>query len=319
MSDPTTLDGRPDPRDEWLRSLQPQPYDVAAWQPLETRPRGAWRKYGLNVVFFLLTLLSVNLMGGPMLVLGLMPILIAHEMGHYVACLRYGVDATLPYFIPVPILSFVGTLGAFIRIRGPIPNRKALFDIGIAGPLAGFVVCIPVLVLGALEASVIPTPPASSPNFISFGEPLLLQWSYEWLRGAPPEGQTFLMGPLATASWFGLFVTALNLMPVGQLDGGHVTYALLRTRAIWISRAGLFGCFGLLYLRPTWLLWCILLALFGRRQHPRTLDDDAPIGRARVLVGLIGLVVFVLSFTPSPILVSWADFREAVLSLFTSD
>ena len=319
MSDsPTTLDGRPEPSEEWLRSLQPQPYDADAWQPLHARPRGAWRKYGLNLVFFVLTMLSVNLMGGPMLVLGLMPILIAHEMGHYVACLRYGVDATLPYFIPVPILSFVGTLGAFIRIRGPIPNRKALFDIGIAGPLAGFVVCVPVLILGALDASVIPTPPASSPNFISFGEPLLLQWSYEWLRGTPPEGQTFLMGPLATASWFGLFVTALNLMPVGQLDGGHVVYALLGKRSIWVSRVGLLGCFGLLYFRPTWLLWCILLALFGRR-HPRTLDDYAPIGRARAFVGVIGLLVFVLSFTPSPILVSWSDFREVVLSLFTSD
>ena len=269
-------------------------------------------------MFFVLTLFSVNLMGGPMLVLGLMPILIAHEMGHYVACLRYGVDATLPYFIPVPVLSFVGTLGAFIRIRGPIPNRRALFDIGIAGPLAGFVVCVPVLVLGALEATVIPTPPASSPNFISFGEPLLLQWSYEWLRGQPPDGHTFLMGPLATASWFGLFVTALNLMPVGQLDGGHVTYALLGKRSIWVSRVALAGCFGLLYLRPTWLLWCILLALFGRR-HPRTLDDDAPVGRARALVGVIGLLVFLVSFTPSPIIVSWADFREVLLSLFTSD
>jgi membrane-associated protease RseP (regulator of RpoE activity) len=256
-------------------------------------------------------------MGGPMLVLGLMPILIAHEMGHYLACRRYRVDATLPYFIPVPILSFVGTLGAFIRIRGPIPDRKALFDIGIAGPLAGFAVCVPVLVLGALEASVIPTPPADSQNFISFGEPLLLQWSYDWLRGQPPAGHTFLMGPLATASWFGLFVTALNLMPVGQLDGGHVTYALLGPRSVWVSRLGLLCCFGLLYLRPTWLVWCLLLLLFGRR-HPRTLDDAAPVGSARAVVGLIGLLVFVVSFTPSPILVSWADFREVLVSLFTS-
>jgi membrane-associated protease RseP (regulator of RpoE activity) len=311
---PTTLDGRTHEGDEWLRSLQPPPHDALAWQPL--RARRGWREYGLNLVFFVLTLFSVDLMGGPMLVLGLMPILIAHEMGHYIACLRYGVDATLPYFIPVPILSFVGTLGAFIRIRGPIPNRKALFDIGIAGPLAGFVVCVPVLVLGALEAGVIPTPPASSPHFISFGEPLLLQWSYDWLRGQPPAGHTFLMGPLATASWFGLFVTALNLMPVGQLDGGHVVYALLGKRSVWVSRAALIGCFGLLYLRPTWLLWCILLALFGRR-HPRTLDDEAPVGRGRALVGIVGLFVFLVSFTPSPIIVSWADFREVVFSLFT--
>ena len=120
MSDsPTTLDGRPDPREGWLRSLQPQPYDAEAWRPLDTRPRGFWSQYGLNLVFFVLTLFSVNLMGGPTLVVGLMPILIAHEMGHYVACLRYGVDATLPYFIPVPVLSFVGTLGECpLRIAG---------------------------------------------------------------------------------------------------------------------------------------------------------------------------------------------------------
>jgi membrane-associated protease RseP (regulator of RpoE activity) len=311
---PTTLDGRPDPNEEWLRSLQPQPYDAEAWRPLDTRPRGFWSQYGLNLVFFVLTLLSVNLTGGPMLVVGLMPILIAHEMGHYVACLRYRVDATLPYFIPLPVLSFVGTLGAFIRIRGPIPNRRALFDIGIAGPLAGFVVCVPVIVLGALEASVIPTPPTDSPNYFSFGEPLLLQWTYEWIRGQPPAGHTFLMGPLAMASWFGLFVTALNLMPVGQLDGGHVVYALLGKRSIWVSRVALLGCFGLLYLRPTWLLWCILLSLFGRR-HPRTLDDDAPVGAARVLVGVVGLLVFAASFTPSPIIVTWPDFWLAIFSL----
>jgi membrane-associated protease RseP (regulator of RpoE activity) len=238
-------------------------------------------------------------------------------MGHYVACLHYGVDATLPYFIPAPILSLVGTLGAFIRIRAPIPNRRALFDIGIAGPLAGFVVCLPVLVLGTLEAKVIPVPPAGSTDFLSFGDPLLVRWAYSFLRGDPGDGYTFLMGPLATAGWFGLFVTALNLIPVGQLDGGHVVYALLGQRAATVSRVAFLGCLGLLYLRPTWLLWCLLLWLLGRR-HPPTLDDSAPLGRTRVGVALVGLAVFVLSFTPSPIIVSWSDFYASASELVRS-
>jgi membrane-associated protease RseP (regulator of RpoE activity) len=300
----------------WLRSLQPSSaHDVEASRPVP--PRSAWRAWGLNLVFFLLTVLSVEQMGGMWLVLGLMPILVAHEMGHYVACRLYRVDATLPYFIPAPLLSFVGTLGAFIRIRGQIPHRRALFDIGIAGPLAGFVVCLPVLVLGALEATIIPTPPATSPYFISFGDPLLVQWTYDWVRGSLAEGQTFLMGPLATASWFGLFVTALNLIPVGQLDGGHVIYAMLGARATVVSRLAMLGCLGLLYLRPTWLVWCVLLLLFGRR-HPPTAQDHLPLGAGRVAVGLLGFGVLAVCFTPSPIIVTWSDFFSALSSLLTS-
>jgi len=278
---------------------------------------GPWQRYGRHVALFLLTAGSVYLMGGALLVVGLLSILFAHEMGHYVACRYYRVDASLPYFIPAPIISFVGTLGAFIRIRSPIPHRKALFDIGVAGPLAGFVVCIPVLFLGTLQAQVIPQPHADDLRFISFGDPLLVQWAYEWLRGDPGPGRTFLMGPLAEAAWFGLFVTALNLMPVGQLDGGHVTYALLARRAVLVSRLATAGCLVLLYLRPSWLLWCVLLLVLGR-QHPVTLDDTRPVGRARVIVGLVALAVFVVCFTPSPILVSWDDFRDGFLSLLTS-
>ena len=141
-------------------------------------------------------------------------------MGHYLACRYYGVDATLPFFIPAPAIGLVGTLGAFIRIRGPIPHRRALFDIGLAGPLAGFAVCLPVLWMGILEAKVVPAGPAEA-GMLSLGEPLLFQWAATLLRGGAPEGQTLVLGPLGEAAWFGLFVTALNMMPVGQLDGGH--------------------------------------------------------------------------------------------------
>jgi membrane-associated protease RseP (regulator of RpoE activity) len=231
-------------------------------------------------------------------------------MGHYLACRYYRVDATLPFFIPAPGLALVGTLGAFIRIRGPIPHRRALFDIGIAGPLAGFAVCLPVLVLGVLEAQVVPEP-APDAAVLSLGEPLLFRWATEWLRGATGAGETLLLGPLGEAAWFGLFVTALTKLPVGQLDGGHVMHALVRRHAVVVSRLGLAACLGLLYLRPTWLLWTVLLLALARRPHPPTLDDERPLGAARVLVGIFGFLVFAVCFTPSPIVIGWDDFLAA--------
>jgi len=235
-------------------------------------------------------------------------------MGHYVACRIYRVDASLPFFLPAPGLSLVGTLGAFIRIRSPIPNRRALFDIGVAGPLAGFVVCLPVLVLGTLEATLIPSPPANSGKYISFGDPLLVRWAYQWLRDPPPDGYSFLMGPLGLAAWFGLFVTALNLIPIGQLDGGHVTYALLRRKAWSISWVGSWVCVALAYFGPNWIVWAILVRILGRR-HPPTLHDEAPAGRARLWVGVLSLIVFVLCFVPNPIVWSWRDAFEAIREL----
>jgi membrane-associated protease RseP (regulator of RpoE activity) len=265
-------------------------------------------------VLCLLTAGMVFLTGGPYLLVGLFAILMSHEMGHYVACRLYGVDASLPYFIPFP--SLVGTLGAFIRIRGPIPHRRALFDIGIAGPLAGFVVALPVLVLGILEAQWVPVPHAGEgPRYLDMGEPLLFQWVVHLIRGAEPQGMTLVIGPLGLAAWFGLLVTALNMMPVGQLDGGHVTYALWPRHAQTISRIGLGVCLLLLYFRPTWLVWTIVLWLLGRRPHPPTMLNALPPGRGRLFVGLLGFAVFAVCFTPSPFLVSWSDFFDAVLDL----
>jgi membrane-associated protease RseP (regulator of RpoE activity) len=241
------------------------------------------------------------------LAVGLLSILLAHEMGHYLACRYYRVDATLPFFIPAPPV-LVGTFGALIRIRGPIPHRRALFDIGIAGPLAGFVVCLPVLVAGILEAQVLPTPAGNDLTTLSFGEPLLFRWATLWLKGPLPEGTTLFIGSWGLAAWFGLFVTALNLIPVGQLDGGHVTYALFRQRAHVISRLGFVGCLGLIYFGPNWVIWSLLLLVVGRHQHPPTMNDYAPVGRTREIVGAIGLLVFVVCFVPDPIIGSWEMF-----------
>src|SRR5262249_45845098 len=257
--------------------------------------------------------------GGIRLVLGLLGILMAHEMGHYIACRRYGVNSTLPFFIPAPWgpfgpgfawvpLSFIGTFGALIRIKSPFPNRKALFDVGIAGPLAGFVASLPVLVLGLYEARVVPA--GGDVGGIGLGEPLIFRGAAWLLRGDVPDGMALSLGPLGLAAWFGLLVTALNLMPVGQLDGGHVSYALLRRRALPLSRVVSLVALVLVWLRPMWLVWTVILLILGRR-HPPTLADERPIGRARVWVGVLGFVVFVLCFTPNPILISWADFLRA--------
>lgn len=306
---PYSADDRYRELDAWIRSLEADRPGPGPW--FAPPPRSAWRRWGLNLLLLLLTIAAVYATGGTRLVVGLLSILLAHEMGHYVACRYYRVDATLPFFIPAPFLSFVGTLGAFIRIRAPIPHRRALFDIGIAGPLAGFVVCLPVLVLGLLEAQVRRTDPTSEGLFL--GEPLLFKWAVSWLRGPTPDDMTLVLGPLGLAAWFGLFVTALNLIPVGQLDGGHVAYALFGRRARLVSRLAFLGCLGLLFLRPTWLVWCLLLLVLGRN-HPPTLDDSRPVGPGRALVGAIGLLVFAACFTPSPIIVSWSD----LLGSFTS-
>jgi membrane-associated protease RseP (regulator of RpoE activity) len=243
------------------------------------------------------------------LAFSLLAILLAHEFGHYVACRYYRVDSTLPYFIPLPVFTLAGTLGAFIKIRAPIPHRRALFDIGVAGPLAGFAVCLPVLVMGVLQGTWAPlTNNGEGPGY--FGEPLLFEWCVRLLKGPAPENSTLVIGPYGLAAWFGLFVTALNMMPVGQLDGGHVTHALFPRHAHLVSRAGLLVCLGLLYFRPTWMLWTLLLWLLARRPHPPTLDEQAPVGRARLWVGLLSYAVFALSFTPHPILISWAQFFE---------
>jgi membrane-associated protease RseP (regulator of RpoE activity) len=291
-------------------------------------PRSAWQSWGRNAALFVLTAASVFLTGGLhevvipghqqlllidvgaglRLALGLLSILFAHEMGHYLTCRYYGVDATLPFFIPAPFISMVGTLGAFIRIRERIPNRKALFDIGVAGPLAGFVVCLPVLWLGLREATVGPLDHSADSLFL--GEPLLFQWVARLAHGALPDEATLMLGPLGLAAWFGLLVTALNLMPIGQLDGGHVTYALLRQHAGRISRIGSWVCVALVYFGPSWIVWAILVRVLGRR-HPPTGDDTLPAGRARAWVGVLSLVVFVVCFVPNPIVFSWHDFFEA--------
>jgi len=228
--------------------------------------------------------------------LAIMTILLGHEMGHYLTCRYYGIDATLPYFIPAPTL--VGTMGAFIRIKSPIQHRAALLEVGIAGPIAGFVLAVPALIIALAKSGFVAPEPAGMG--IEIGEPLIFK-VMEFLMGkTPPAGMTINLHPIGFAAWFGFFATALNLLPVGQLDGGHVCYALFSGMHKRISQAFLFTLIplGLLYWQG-WLLWTTVLLFIGLR-HPMTLDDSVPLGTRHTVLGWIGLTMFVLCFTPMP-------------------
>ncbi len=311
----------------------PLPFQASTWTHpalAAPPPPSFWHAYGRHALLFVLTAASVFLCDGLLLLRGpdgalsvawdvaaglrlaaaVMAILLAHEMGHYVACRVYGVDATLPFFLPAPLINpLVGTFGAVIRIKSPFPHRRALFDIGIGGPLAGFVVCLPVLWLGLLEAQVVPRDPQSFG--LTLGQPLLFRLAARALLGTVPAGSTLLIGPLGMAAWFGLLITALNLIPIGQLDGGHVTYALFGRHAERLSRAVWWLCVAsIVLIGPAFILWTALVRVLGLR-HPPTLDDGAPLGRARVLVAFVGLCVFVLCFLPDPFRHSWHDFFAA--------
>ncbi len=229
--------------------------------------------------------------------LTLMFILLSHELGHYFASRYHGVSATLPYFLPAP--SLIGTFGAFIKIKDPMPNKRVLFDVGIAGPLTGVIVCLPILIYGLAHSKTIITPlPAHG---LILGENLLFKILTYLIWGHLPPNTNIVLHPMAFAGWIGLFVTALNLIPVGQLDGGHVTYALLgeylhaklsQSMLIILVALGIFTWQG-------WLIWAVLLILLGL-EHPPPVDSESPLDFKRKCVGLIALGIFVLTFTPTP-------------------
>jgi membrane-associated protease RseP (regulator of RpoE activity) len=233
--------------------------------------------------------------------LPLLTILSAHEFGHYFACRYHRVDATLPYFIPAP-LPLTGTLGAVIRIREPFPSKKALFDIGVAGPIAGFVALIPFLFWGLTQSTVGPVPQGQAT--IYFGEPLL--WKIgEWAWfGALPEGHDTFIEPMAFAAWWGMLATALNLLPFGQLDGGHIMYAALGRRAAWVSGGTLLLVVLLNIGSASWAFFALMLVvmtfIFGFR-HPRIHDEDVPLDAPRRAVAILAALIFLLCFTPVPI------------------
>jgi len=229
-------------------------------------------------------------------------ILGAHEFGHYFACRYYRVNASLPYFLPVPPPFFSGTLGAVIRIREPIPTKRALFDIGIAGPIAGFIVAVPVLFIGMALSRVVPLP--TDMVGYNLGEPLLLKAARTVIFGRVAAGYDVNLHPMAFAAWFGMLATALNLFPIGQLDGGHISYAVLGRRSTLVTFAMVGVLVALTFVSLSWLVWALLtigmLFVFGPR-HPRTYDEHVPLDRTRLWLALFAVIMFVLCFTPSPI------------------
>lgn len=251
-----------------------------------------------DVISFLSKILrspSVLLKGLPFS-LAIMTILLAHEMGHYLTCRYYGIDATLPYFIPAPTI--VGTMGAFIRIKSPIQHRAALLEVGIAGPIAGFVLAVPTLIIALAKSGF--TAPYPAGSSFGLGEPLIFKLLEFVMGKTPPAGMEINLHPIGIAAWFGFFATALNLLPVGQLDGGHVSYALFGGVHKRISQAFLVTLIPLgLFYWQGWLLWTTILLFIGLR-HPMTLDDSVPLKSRHTALGWIALAMFVLCFTPMP-------------------
>jgi membrane-associated protease RseP (regulator of RpoE activity) len=247
-------------------------------------------------------------------------ILGAHELGHYVLARRHRVSASLPYFIPLPLLGF-GTLGAVIRVRDRIPTRNALVDIGASGPLAGFLVCLPFLAWGYAHTRFVAVPPAGAPvlgpmSLVGvlqhgiprldpqiFGDNLLLRL-FEWtFLGSRPPGMDVDAHPFIYAGWFGTLVTMLNLFPIGQLDAGHLTYALFGRRARPIGAVALLLLGALTVLVSfTWIAWFLVVLLVIGVRHPPVTFPEEPLGAGRGWLCVATLVVAALCFLPAPIL-----------------
>lgn len=317
MPDLPTLDETPPQPEE---PISPRP----AWGALR-RPAG--ERYWLHLLLLAATLVTTTAAGGFHWVafetdfgarsvrvgvasaaieglwysLTLLAILGAHELGHYLACRYYRIGATLPYFLPIPF-PLTGTAGAFIRIRQPITTKPALFDVGVAGPFAGFLVAVPALLIGLTLSRTVPLPPDFSGA--ELGEPLIFKAAAWLVWGSVPDNLSLNLHPMAFAAWFGLLATALNLFPIGQFDGGHIAYAALGRRSFHLTIGTVAVALGLCFYSSSWIVWTglavVLLSAFGWR-HPPTRDDHVPLDRTRVWLAFVALVVFVLCFTPAPI------------------
>jgi membrane-associated protease RseP (regulator of RpoE activity) len=295
-------------------------------QPYQPPPRRWW----LHIVLFLATLFTTTLVGAHMqynfahnlpffdiehlteiftiglrspamfasglpFSLTLLTILMAHEMGHYLACLYHDVDATLPFFLPSP-MPVTGTFGAFIRIRSAIYNKRVLFDIGIAGPIAGFIFLVPALGVGLAFSKILPG--INHQGTLQLGVPAL-EWFAQRLVFPGTNVDDIYLHPIARAAWVGMFATALNLLPAGQLDGGHVIYALLGRAHRWITQIFLVLLLPMGKLWSGWWLWAVVLFLFARKHPP--LYDPSEIGKARVQLGIVALLIFILCFSVTPL------------------
>jgi membrane-associated protease RseP (regulator of RpoE activity) len=272
-------------------------------------PKRFQHRYWIHIVLFLATLASTTFVGrttdwvsGFWYSIPILIILTAHEFGHYIACRIHQVDATLPFYIPAPFLMLTGTLGAVIKIREPFPNKRALFDIGVAGPIAGFVMLLPFLYWGVAHSPVVAIDHSS--GALELGEPLLLKFFTHLAFGTLPPNTELMIHQTGFAAWFGMLATALNLMPFGQLDGGHISYAAFGRKSRYISMATLGVMLLLTVFSMSWIAMTIMMAAmalllgFG---HPHVIDEHQPLDPKRTLVAIVALVIFVVCFTPVPI------------------
>lgn len=242
----------------------------------------------------------LSILSGWVFSVPLMTILAVHETGHYLAARRRNLDVSPPYFIPA--IPPVGTFGAFIKIRSPIPSKKVLIEVGAWGPLAGSLVAIPILIVGSFFSEIRAVPPVSEGFSVHFGSSLILEGLFLLRFGELSSHASIYLHPTAMAGWFGLFITALNLLPMGQLDGGHVVYALFGPRRAQLISFCVFVVLlplGVL-LWPGWLLFAVLALVIGLR-HPPPLDPYTPLDKTGRVLGWIAIVLFVLTFIPAPI------------------
>jgi membrane-associated protease RseP (regulator of RpoE activity) len=267
----------------------------------------------LHIILFLLTLLSTLFVGamqtgadlvkepgeiyrGLPFALSLMIILLTHELSHYFASKMHGVKATLPYFIPAPTI--IGTFGAFIKMKSPIVTRKALVDIGASGPIAGFIVSVIAVIIGLYLSKIVPV--SQTKGVLNLGDSILFSFLAKAIIGVTPADSDILLNPIAFAGWIGLFVTSINLIPVGQLDGGHIAFAFMgekhtRLSFILVLIMSLLG----LVLWEGWIVWAVLLLVLGLRHPPVLYWEDILDGRRKV-TGFIALLILILTFIPVP-------------------
>jgi membrane-associated protease RseP (regulator of RpoE activity) len=296
---------------------------IAPPSSTQHQPFKGWQ---IHVVLFLLALASTTLFGGlffgwlpaeqlteeelSSLILSstfiveglkfsipLMLILLCHEMGHYLACRRHGLPVSLPYFIPAPL--GIGTLGAVIWIKKPIRNKRQLIEVGAAGPIAGFVALLPFLVYGVANARIMEIEQPAEGFVWIFGEPLIFRGLHHFFHPEMAAGMDINLHPCGWAAWFGLFITLLNLLPFAQLDGGHITYAMLGRHhrvIVWWLLAVLV-CLGFVWFG--WWIWAAFAILLGV-EHPRVYDEEMPLERDRLLLGWVTIVIFVLCFMAVP-------------------
>ena len=265
----------------------------------------------VNIALFIVTFISTTFVGattnetiaglflsGLSYSITLMLILLVHEFGHFFAARRFGVVSTLPYFIPFP--SLIGTMGAVIKTKSPIPHRRALFYIGVMGPLPGFIISLAAISIGVYLSDIKPLPAQANGDMFVLGDSLLISLIIKITHGTIPSGYDIFLSPYAKAGWFGFLITSLNLMPIGQLDGSHILYALVGRKQLLFGWVSLIGLIVLSFIWTGWIIWIIMTLAFLMVAHPEIPEGDS-LSLPEQIIGWACMLILVLTFVPMPI------------------